>query len=85
MLNMSNSETTLQAIKLKGYIGSDQKIEINEHPSNLPEGDVEVILIYNKNQNINKHLSPLTLPSLHGGRYLGGSLRREDIYDDDGR
>ena len=38
---MSNSETTLQAIKLKGYIGPDQKLEITEHPSNLPEGDVK--------------------------------------------
>ena len=82
---MSNSETALKAIKLKGHIGPDQKIEIKEHPSNLPEGDVEVILIYNKNQSIKKHLSPLNLPSLNGGRYLGGSLRREEIYDDDGR
>jgi len=82
---MSNSTTTLQAIKLKGYIGPDQKIEIIEHTSSLPEGDIEVILIYNKNQNVRKNLSPLTLSSLDGGRYLGGSLRREEIYDDDGR
>ena len=82
---MSDYPATLQAIKLKGYIGPDQKIEIKEHTSNLPEGDVEVILIYSQNQNVRKHLSPLTLPSLNGGRYIGGSLRREEIYDDDGR
>lgn len=81
---MSNSNTIPRLIKIKGYIGSDQKIAIKEPSSNLPEGDVEVILVYNKNQNIEK-LSPLTLPSLNGGRYLGGSLRREDFYDDYGR
>jgi len=29
--------------------------------------------------------SPLKWPTLDGGRYLGGKLRREELYDDDGR
>jgi len=28
---------------------------------------------------------PCDLPVLDGGRYLGGALRREEMYDDDGR
>ncbi len=30
-------------------------------------------------------LSPLKWPTLDGGQYLGGTLRREELYDDDGR
>lgn len=30
-------------------------------------------------------LSPLKWPALDGGQYLGGTLRREELYDDDGR
>ena len=29
-------------------------------------------------------LSPHKWPALAGGRYLGGTLRREQLYDDDG-
>jgi hypothetical protein len=36
-------------------------------------------------KSLKKRLSPLTLPALGGGKYLGGSLRREDIYDDEKR
>ena len=84
-LYMSNLKGPIQAIKLKGHIGPDQKIEITENPFELPEGDVEVILLYSQNRSSKKRLSPLTLPALNGGKYLGGSLRREEIYGDDGR
>jgi prevent-host-death family protein len=30
-------------------------------------------------------LSPLKWPTLEGGRYLGGTLNREELYDDNGR
>ena len=78
-------EITLKAIRLKGHIGCDRKLEIIEDAVELPEGDVEVILIYQHSTKRPGRPSPLTLPSLNGKRYLGGSLRREEIYGDDGR
>ena len=84
---MSNWGTALQAIKLKGHIGPDRKLEIIEGSMDLPEGDVEVILLYLKKHSDEKFecLSPLAWPTLNGGRYLGGALRRAEIYGDDGR
>lgn len=84
---MSKSKRTLQAIKLKGHIGSDRKLEIIERPVELPEGNVEIIVLYPQSR-FEKEIecpSPLTWPTLNGGRYLGGTLRREEIYNDDGR
>ena len=43
---MSESKIALQAIKLKGHISSDRKLEITEEPVELPEGEVEVIVLY---------------------------------------
>jgi hypothetical protein len=77
----------LQAIKLKGHVGPDGRLEILDEPTALPEGEVEVIVLYSPVQS-GKEVpkpSPLTWPVLKGGRYLGGRLRREEIYDDDGR
>jgi hypothetical protein len=84
---MSDPEIMLKAIKLKGRIGPNQKLEIIEKPVDLPEGSVEVILIYSQDVSSNKkeRPSPSTWPILKGGRYLGGNLSREEIYDDDGR
>jgi hypothetical protein len=77
----------LEAIKLKGHVGPDGRLEILDGPTTLPEGEVEVIVLYFPVQPGKEvaRPSPLTWPVLHGGRYLGGKLRREDIYDDDGR
>lgn len=84
---MSDSDITLQAIKLKGHIGPGRKLEITESCIDLPEGDVEVILLYLKKRSDEKleRLSPLAWPTLNGGRYLGGALRQAEIYGDDGR
>lgn len=77
----------LQAIKLKGRIGPDGHLEILDEPAGLPEGEVEVIVLYSTAQPGEEvaRLSPLAWPVLHGRRYLGGRLRREEIYDDTGR
>jgi hypothetical protein len=77
----------LEAIKLKGKIRPDRQLELPELPPGVPEGEVELILLYERKstEEQTKALSPLLWPTLDGGRYLGGSLRREDIYDDDGR
>lgn len=84
---MEDSGAAMQAIKLKGRVGPDKKLEITEDSAELPEGDVEVILLYRQDHPNDKRESPspLTWPALDGGRYLGRSLRREDIYGDDGR
>lgn len=81
------SKSTLRAIKLKGHIGSDLKLEILEESIELPEGEVEVIVLYPQPRLFKQieRPSPLTWPTLDGGRYLGGTLRREEIYNNDGR
>lgn len=87
ILNMSDLGITLRAIKLKGHIGSDRKLEITESLVGLPEGDVEIILLYPQNgpDRKSERPSPLTWPTLDGGRYLGGTSRREEIYSNDAR
>ena len=73
----------LEAIKLKGRIRSDRRLEVPRLPPGLPEGEVELILLYEREQA--SALSPLSWPVLEGGRYLGGALRREEFYSNDGR
>ena len=82
---MADSKTTLRAIKLKGHISPDRKLEIIGDLIELPEGDVEIILLYAQRRSDRKteYASPLIWPTLDGGRYLGGALRREEIYNDD--
>ena len=84
---MNTPEKGLQAIKLKGHVGPDRKLEIIEDLIELPEGDVEVILLYPQRSSDGKTRisTPLKWPTLDGGRYLGGTLRREEIYGNDGR
>lgn len=77
----------LEAIKLKGRIQPNRKLEVPRLPPGLPEGEVELILLYKRtpSEEEKTRLSPLTWPTLDGGQYLGGRLRREEIYGDDGR
>lgn len=77
----------LDAIKLRGKINSNAQVVILEAPDTLPVGEVEMILLYEQVAPPKEPvvLSPMDWPSLDGGQYLGGKLRREEIYDDDGR
>ncbi len=77
----------LEAIKLKGRIQPNRQLELPRLPPGLPEGEVELILLYERTPGKEDETppSPLTWPTLDGGRYLGGALRREEIYGDDGR
>lgn len=79
--------TVLEAMRLKGRIKSDRRLELPSLPPELPEGEIELILLYKKKaaKEEKRPTSPLAWPSLDGGRYLGGTLRREDIYDNSGR
>jgi hypothetical protein len=77
----------LEAIKLKGKIQSDRQLLLPKLPPELPEGEVELILLYERKPAKEEKplLSALAWPVLNGGRYHGGTLRREEIYGDDGR
>lgn len=76
----------MEAIKVRARIGPDSKLELLEPLYHLPEGNVEVILLFPRAlaQDV-KPVSVAQWPILNGGRYLGGSLRRSEIYSDDGR
>jgi len=77
----------LEAIRLKGKVKPDRRLELPSLPPELPEGEVELILLYEKKptREEQERISPRSWPVLDGGRYLGGTLRREEIYDDNGR
>ncbi|MGQ9625646.1 MAG: hypothetical protein ACUVV0_01915 [Anaerolineae bacterium] len=77
----------LQAVKLKGRIGPDGRLEILDGPVGLPEGEVEVVVLYSPVRSGEEAARPSlsTWPTHDLGRFLGKSLRREELYDDDGR
>lgn len=78
--------TDMEAIKIKARVGPGAKLELLEPHYPLPEGNVEVILLYaRKPAQPEKQISAMLWPVLNGGRYLGGALRRVEIYSDDGR
>jgi len=60
-------------------------LEITEGPQELPQGEVDILLVYRQRRPEVKRPSPEAWPVLDGGRYLGGTLRREELYGDDGR
>lgn len=73
----------MQTIRLRARVGPDSEWEWIEKPPELPEGEVEVILLYEEERD-GAGPSPLEWPVLDGGRYLGGALTREEIYEDNG-
>ncbi len=75
----------MEAVKLKARIGVNAALEWLEPFPDLPPGEVEIIVLYKQRPGKKKPLSPDQWPVLNGGHYLGGSLRREELYDDDGR
>jgi hypothetical protein len=77
----------LETLRLRGVVKPGRQLELPQLPPDLPEGEVEVILLYERNPNETEvsPLSPLAWPGLNGGQYRGRTLRREELYDDDGR
>ena len=72
----------MEIVTLKARVGADHQLTWVEPLPPLREGEVEVTLRYRK--RMVRHLTRIVadLPVLDGKRYLGGTLRREDIYDD---
>ena len=73
----------MEAIKLKARI-RDARLEWLAGPPDLPDGEVEVILLYQPDGAQAVRLAT-EWPALEGGEYRGGSLNREELYGDDGR
>lgn len=73
----------MEAIRLRARVSERSTLEWLEPLPHLPEGEVEVILLYERKQSeAGQHLAS-EWPALDGGNSLGGTLRREDIYDDE--
>lgn len=68
----------MEAIKVKARIDERRRLVWLEQVPLRP-GEVEIIVLYKESETISKE--PAEWPVLNGGRYLGGTLRREDIYD----
>jgi hypothetical protein len=71
----------MEAIKLKARVGPDAGLEWLEPLPSLPQGEVEVILIYGREQGLEQAGYLLPNGMFSGGRYWGGALRRAEIYD----
>jgi hypothetical protein len=72
----------MESIRLKGRVRRGGRLEWDEPAPELPQGNVDVILVY---RDASEGTPGASLPVLDGGRFLGGSLRRTDMYEDDGR
>ena len=72
---------------LRGRIHPDRQLECPSLSPESPEGDVELMVLYEREQMSEEitPLSPLFWPVLDSGRYLGETLRRDELYDVDGR
>ena len=75
----------MEAVKIKARVRSDRKLESLQPLPNIPKGEVEVIVIYEPKRTETKEILPNDWPALKGGKYLGSTLRREEIYHDNGR
>ena len=76
----------MEAVKRRARVCKDQLEWTDEAPA-LPDGEVEVILLY-ASEDSEQAPPPKPLaewPALDGGAYLGGTLRREDFYGNNGR
>ena len=72
----------MEAVTIRARVNSDHQLAWLEPLPTLREGEVEVTLRYRKNVSHQQPRVVPVLPVLDGKRYLGGTLRREEIYDD---
>ncbi len=74
----------MRAITLKGRVKPGSRLEWRQPVSELPEGNVQVTLTYEEPAP-RKRKSPRDWPVLKSQVPFDHSLRREDLYGDDGR
>jgi hypothetical protein len=72
----------METVTLKARVDADHKLIWVEPLPSLREGEVEVIVRYQQQVIRRRTHTATSLPVLDGRRYLGGTLRREEIYDD---
>jgi hypothetical protein len=73
---------TVQAI---ATVTPEGKVTI-QLPASIPPGDHKLVLVIDEQPAISKKLPPLDFPVIHVNAYpVDLSLRREDMYGDDGR
>lgn len=85
-IGWSSQYTTnpMEAIKRRARVRHNH-LEWTDASPDLPDGDVEVILLYTKQEAAPSALSVTEWPVLDGGAYRGGTMRREDLYGEHGR
>lgn len=68
----------------KAKVSQDHELEVRL-PTELDAGEYSVLIQVNHPLRPSEPRAPLTFGSLHLGGLRGETLRREGIYDDDGR
>ena len=69
----------MEAVKRRARVRQNH-LEWTDPSPDLPDGEVEVILLYTKEEAVQPALSVTEWPVLDGGTYQGGTMRREDLY-----
>jgi hypothetical protein len=72
----------MDTITLKARVGPDHQLVWVDPLPLLKEGEVKVTLHYPTKAARKAARAVPALPVLDGKRYLGGMIRREEIYDD---
>lgn len=78
----------MEAIRRRVRVREDGSVEWADAAATLPPGEAEVIFLYDRKDDTREMIvnsSVVDWPVLEGGDYQGGALRREDLYDEDGR
>jgi hypothetical protein len=70
----------LEAVRLKGHVQEDGKLVVTEKLTEVPAGEVELLVLYTKSEAPKPRRFKLT--SLDLGEFRGTNLSREEIYDD---
>ncbi len=72
----------METVTLRARIEADHQLVWIDPLPLLREGEVQVTLHYSNKTTRRAMRAVRALPVLDGRKYLGGSMRREEIYDD---
>lgn len=80
----------MKTIEITATVTEDGKLTV-QLPSDIPPGEHQIVLVIDEKpvpekSSTQKKRPPLDFPVIHVGSWPANlSLRREDMYDDDGR